>query len=228
MEKKHGIFANTVPSRGQLTSTQSVTFSLSENAACKVLFVGNSITRHGIAENIGWPRDCGMAASSIENDYVHIVVRELEKKYGSVSFCIAQAAEWERAYRKDADILDEYQSAVAFNADIVIIRIGENTNRDDLNIAEYAKHFEYMVKYFSQNAEKIIVTSLFWGYTPIDEAIKTVCERNKNFVYVPIDKLGEKTECKAIGEYAHSGVAEHPSDFGMMKIAEAILTAIGE
>ncbi len=228
MDKNHGIFANTVSSKGQLKDTEFVSFSLSENATDRVLFVGNSITRHGVAENIGWPRDCGMAASSIENDYVHAVVRELKKKYGSVSFCIAQAAEWERNYQKDADILAEYQSAVDFKPNIVIIRIGENTNRDNLNTAEYAKHFEYMVKYFSQNAEKIIVTSLFWAYAPIDEAIKTVCERNSDYIYVSISELGEKTECKAIGEYAHSGVAEHPGDFGMMKIAEAILTAIGE
>ena len=111
MAEKFGIFTNTVPSKGQLRDTEFVTFTFQENAKRRVLFVGNSITRHGIAENIGWTRDCGMAASSIENDYVHIVVRELEKTYNSIDFCIAQAAEWERAYWKDDKILSLYQPA---------------------------------------------------------------------------------------------------------------------
>ncbi len=226
MKETSGIFTNTVSSKGQLQDSEFVTFTTQENAEHKILFVGNSITRHGILESIGWTRDCGMAASSIEKDYVHVTVREYEKAHGPVDFCIAQAAEWERAYWTDEEILSTYQSAADFGADTVVIRIGENTDRSNFTTEDYADHFETMVKFFAGEAKQVIVTSLFWGYAPIDDAIKAVCERNPDYVYVAIDDLGARDDCKALGEYEHGGVASHPGDLGMEKIAEAILAVM--
>lgn len=37
----------------------------------RLLFAGNSITRHGPAPEIGWDHDHGMAASGPDHDYVH-------------------------------------------------------------------------------------------------------------------------------------------------------------
>ena len=88
MKNNKDIFENTVSAIGQLKDTEYVTYHLKENAKFRVLFVGNSITRHGIKEEIGWTRDCGMAASCLEKDYVHLVVKGLEEKYGPVSYCI--------------------------------------------------------------------------------------------------------------------------------------------
>ncbi len=226
MAKSFGISDNTVSSKGQLRDTEFVTFTFKENAKRKILFVGNSITRHGILESIGWTRDCGMAASSIDKDYVHVTIRELEKIYGAVDFCIAQAAVWEWNYRKDEEILSTFQPAVDFDADTIVIRIGENSYTESIDTADYADHFEKMVKFFSSNAKKVIVTSLFWEHPPIDNAIKIVCERNPDYIYVPIRHLGERDECKALGLFEHSGVAGHPGDYGMKKISEAILGAI--
>ena len=42
----------------------------------RIMFTGNSITMHGFNEgtirDLGWDRQCGMAASKLENDYVHL------------------------------------------------------------------------------------------------------------------------------------------------------------
>ena len=89
---------NTVAAENQLPQEQRLT-SAEGGAAFRVLFVGNSITRHGPKPDIGWPWDWGMAASSIENDYVHLFMRMLKCLIPGASHRIAQAASWERACR---------------------------------------------------------------------------------------------------------------------------------
>ncbi len=216
---------NTVSSKGQLIDSDSVTFYMKENAKLNVLFVGNSITRHSVCESIGWHRDCGMAASSPEKDYVHLVVHALEEQINApVSFCIAQVADWEREYYNDAILDAQYAAARAFEADIVIIRAGENTGFPDEHLIEhnYYAHFAAMADFFIGNATKKVITSLFWGRDAIDREIKKVAE-DRGYPYVPIHHLGLRDDCKAIGEYEHQGVALHPGDLGMKEIADAIL-----
>ena len=43
----------------------------------KILFLGNSITRHGPSQAVGWSGDWGMAASAREKDFVHLVTSSL-------------------------------------------------------------------------------------------------------------------------------------------------------
>ena len=77
MKISDDLIKNDVPAEGQLKENDCVSFSLAENADVKILFLGNSITRHGKAENLGWLGDWGMAASRKENDYVHKLISRL-------------------------------------------------------------------------------------------------------------------------------------------------------
>lgn len=219
------ILENTVSARGQLRDSEYVKFTIKKDAKIKVLFVGNSITRHGVKEEIGWTRDCGMAASSLEKDYVHQTVADMEKKYGPVSYCVVHAAAWEYAYNKDEEVLAQFSAARDFDADIVILRIGENSDRELLEKEDYKPHFEKMANFFFTERCKKVVTSLFWRYDPIDVPI---CEaaRENGWIYVPIWELGEKDENKALDEFWHGGVAKHPNDRGMRGIADALLAVI--
>ena len=74
--------ANTVSAVHQLDPTKYVRITEKPGAKLKVLFVGNSITRHMPLPSIGWTGDWGMAASCEEKDYVHQTVRLLEEKLG--------------------------------------------------------------------------------------------------------------------------------------------------
>ena len=121
---------NTVAAENQLPQEQRLT-SAEGGAAFRVLFVGNSITRHGPKPDIGWPCDWGMAASSIENDYVHLFMRMLNCLIPGASHRIAQAASWERAYWQGADVLREFESALTPGNDLIVVRIGENILPED-------------------------------------------------------------------------------------------------
>jgi hypothetical protein len=70
-----------------------------------------------------------MAASKKENDYVHVAVRLLEKKYGKINYLLANCGEWELCYYND-ELLQNWKKARDFCADVVVIRIGENMYMD--------------------------------------------------------------------------------------------------
>ena len=92
------ITKNTVSAEGQVQKDH-YTEVFNNGGKVKILFIGNSITRHEPKPEIGWPYDWGMAASCLKNDYVHVAVRLLEEKYGKVDYCITNCGTWELNYK---------------------------------------------------------------------------------------------------------------------------------
>lgn len=192
-----------------------------------VLFIGNSITRHGPKSDIGWENDWGMAASKLENDYVHVTVRLLEERFGKINYCIANCGEWELNYFQD-ERLAQWEGARNFKADIVIIRLGENIWNSIDKFEEYplAPHYAKMIEYFSSNPQaKVIVTGMFWEGEKIESVIEKVA-LEKGYTFVRLRDLSASKENMAIGLFWHQGVAMHPSDEGMRQIAERIVNAL--
>ena len=92
----------------------------------KILFLGNSITLHGPAPDIGWTGDWGMAASAREKDYVHQLLDRIAKEAGGVpKSMIRNIADLERK-QTDFNVAEALKDELAFEADVVILAIGEN------------------------------------------------------------------------------------------------------
>ena len=221
-----GIEKNTVDSANQIAKENQL-YAVKREGSHRVLFVGNSITRHAPKADIGWHGDWGMAASALEKDYVHVTLRLLEESFEKVDFCVLNVADWERQYW-DTSILSRWQAARDFNADIVIIRVGENIwgVRDYLDSIDLYPHFDEMIRFFASNpSAQIIVTDLFWAKDKIDDVIHRVV-KNRGYTLVSLGDLGDADENKALGLFEHSGVSHHPSDLGMQRIAERIAEKI--
>ena len=219
--------ANTVSAQGQVDVNKFVSI-FRRGGSKRVLFFGNSITRHEPNASIGWHGDWGMAASSIDKDYVHLVVAELDKKYGKVDYCIAQGAMWEWEYRRTAEVMAEYYSAVReFDANIIVIRIGENITAKKHLEVDCKPHFAEAVDFLvGPGAEKVIITDMFW-YTVYNDCLREVCEE-KGHTFCHLTDLEEDERTMALGLFEHKGVAGHPGDFGMQCIADRILAKIFE
>ena len=213
------LIKNDVPAVGQLKENDYISYEIIKNADIKLLFLGNSITRHGKAENLGWYGDWGMAASSKENDYVHKLISKLDHNGLKTSACIVNLSEWERT--RDMNLLlTKYLPALQFKADYVIVRLGENACLDK-NLNEFEVSYKELTDLFFKNGAKIIITDLFWEFEPFDKFIATLASK-KGYTYVMIHDLGNNEKMKAIDKFSHNGVAMHPGDKGMEEIAERI------
>ncbi|MDE6504250.1 MAG: SGNH/GDSL hydrolase family protein [Clostridia bacterium] len=223
MKISKDLIKNDVPASGQLKDNDCVSFTLTDGADIKILFLGNSITRHGAAENLGWFGDWGMAASCKENDYVHRVVKMLEAKGLRVSYCIANLSEWERTLDKSL-LKNRYAVAHGFTADIAVVRLGENAGlAENLNV--FIPCYCEMVNYFAESGARIILTDLFWQYEPFDGFVQKFA-KEKSYGFVQIHDLGDCDEMKALKQFDHKGVAAHPGDKGMEEIANRIYKEI--
>lgn len=219
---------NNVESKNQLDTSRYVTKVIKDENALKVIFVGNSITLHAPKPEIGWNGNWGMAASKKENDYVHRVVQGLEEKFGPINYCIAQGAAWERDYPRGKEILGKYyETARDFNADVVIIRIGENILNSMLQEVDCKPYFEEMIHFFASNSSaKVIVTDNFWRKELLDNIIKEIAEEN-GYIFCKLHDLQDDERTMAIGQFEHKGVSIHPGDYGMECIAKRILKTLG-
>lgn len=220
---------NTVDSSRQVPDGLHVRMEPAEHAALKVLFIGNSITKHAPKADIGWEGDWGMAASCRENDYVHQVLKGLRKTYGPVSCCIAQCAEWERRYAEgDAPLLEYYQPARDFAADLIIVRIGENINRDAHARLSCKPYYDRMIRFFAVNPQaRVLVTDNFWRIESLDRVFCEVAQE-RGYMFCTLAGLEEDRRTMALGQFEHEGVCRHPSDFGMRRIAERVMETLRE
>ena len=207
---------NTVESKNQVTDAGLFSVNGDPSAPVRVLIVGNSITRHAPKADIGWPNDFGMAASSADKDYVHLLIKAL----GSRAYVgVRQCAEWERSFDCPG-ILDSFADCAAFAADLVVFRLGENV-RLDADPAVFSAALEEFIGFIAPNGARTVFTTCFWRHDRVDGCVRALAARRGDPV-AELGDLGEDDANKAIGLFGHSGVANHPGDRGMKLIAERI------
>ena len=200
-----------------------------DGGAFRVLVYGNSITFHGRAPKLGWNADWGMAASAPEKDFAHLVVAGLEARRGEkADYRFRNLATLERGY-VGADLSDAADLAadVAYAPDYVVIAIGENVPPvDEAHAAGYEKFLVALAKPLAESAKRpqVVMRSPFWR-----NAVKAACTARAaaavGAAYVDAGPLCEADENMALGLFSHPGVAKHPGDLGMKRLADLILAA---
>lgn len=192
-------------------------FDKQGNNGLKILFVGNSITRHYPKPEVGWFNDCGMAASSIEKDYVHLLMDKVYTLDRDASFQIAQVAgyEWRFLQQLPNELL-EWQRAADYEADIIIMFFGANVQKEydtDPNPAiTFEKAYENMRNFFAKNPNAIVLHSQGFYIRPkLDEEKKAVAEKYGD-EFISLEHIIHRDETH--------GMFNHPSDLGMQEIAD--------
>jgi len=197
--------------------------------ASRVVFLGNSITRHGPAPNIGWNDDWGMAASARDKDYVHLVaagLARLARKAPEIRF--ANIADFERNLAT-FDLDAKLKAELDFKQTLVVVAIGENVaslQTDDAK-AQFKSSLGRLLGKFKGGSTTLLVRSCFWADPAKDGILRQACQ-DAGGIFADIGALGkdETNYARAERKFEHAGVAAHPGDKGMKAIADAILAAL--
>ena len=196
----------------------------------RVLFLGNSTTRHPQSPQIGWSGDWGMAASAPDKDFAHLVVQGLARQSGrALKMMATNIADFERglgAY----DIDERLKAELAFQPTLVIVAIGENARplTSDAAKTAFEAGFRKLLLAVAKNRRtSLIVRSCFLTHNKAkDQIMNRVC-REFNGTWVDIHGLAREESNLARSEGTLRDEAGcHPGDRGMRAIADAILRSI--
>lgn len=207
--------------------------------ALQVLFLGNSITLTGVTAEEPDKTRRGCCSTSIEKDYVHIVLNRLAHDTAqNIDYSILNIAEFERSFSTTPFDFAQLEACSVKNPDYLIVQIGENVAADD--IANYGEKFEeqYIELLSHFPTAKRIICIPFWPDRRKAKYITNVALKTKSHL-VDLSHLGASVVVK-IGDYfdplnlaesqknyKQPGVGVHPGDYGMQSIADAIYAAIG-
>jgi len=196
----------------------------------RVLFLGNSITRHGPAPKIGWNDDWGMAASAPEKDYVHLVAAGLAELAGKKpQVLMANIADFERNLAT-YDIEAKLKAELDFKPTLVILAIGENVaalQTDEAKAQFKASLAKLLGALKNAGRPVLVVRGCFWADKTKDDLLQQACIAAGG-TFVDLGALGkdESNYARSERKFEHAGVAAHPGDKGMKAIADAILYAL--
>jgi len=185
----------------------------------KILFIGNSITKHPPKPSVGWLGNYGMAATGINNDYVHKFMSYIRKDKKINSYMAINVSQWERnfLYAKD-----NYLKAKNFEANLIIIRLGENIDEKYAKNMNFKQNLLELINFFkSNNRAKVIITNTFWPREFLSNKIFELSEEKK-YIFVDISDLWNDKSNAAFGQFGNIFVQRHPSNKGMDEIAKKI------
>ena len=223
------------------TETETEKETEPKDGQADIICIGSSITVHpytpeGTLAEGYWLADWGMAASSKEKDYAHV----LAKKYNT-SVVTQSLGNWEMAeeqgfpriiYMEDLDPLFE-----GVEPKLVVLQFGESCTAYNKLYTDLSNLVEY-IKEKAPNAV-IAITGTIIAADPIRnmvvDGIKQTVAKEQGCVYVDMSGYNASMWAKEgtqivndQGEVTTISFAQqaHPGDYGMYWIAEQIETAV--
>lgn len=200
----------------------------------KVLALGNSLTSHGYAENIGYYGDSTWAMAStnkITTTWTNHLQTILRQKQSDATVTPFNIAAWETNYMGvDLDTL--FTSHKGIEYDLIVIRVGENGTAGD----DYAQGVDRLVSFLRANfpLADIIITDMFWHNSVKEEGFKEIAEKY-NYPYISFGNIADRC---LLGQMlmgrddkfhpiTHNGVAGHCTDVCFFDFANILANALG-
>lgn len=203
---------------------------IKSNDTLKILIIGNSITSHGIASEIGWNYKSGMAASNSNKDFVHLLFYNFSKKYPEKSIILRYAnySEFERQPSKINFEDEKIQELYQFMPNYLIYQLGDNTVKSTED--KFSRASVRFIDGFSKS-KKFIVSPFFMNFNNY-KCSKSISIDSKS-TFIDISYISKDKKYSAIQdsssfkrEWKVEGIGAHPGNLGMYKISDEIFKTI--
>lgn len=201
--------------------TPGVSVAADGARALSVVFIGNSITRHGPSPAVNWKGDWGMAASKAETDYASQVVRRL--KEGGLAVKSTQAFNIAAFELNPKEVQPGGEPTAAGRAaDLLVVELGDNVKSP----ADFAPAYARLLAQAKPAKGRLMCLSTWWQSAAVDAVIQPACARAGG-VFVDIGDIHAKpgTNASTTQGLSDPGVLRHPGDAGMAEIATRIVAA---
>jgi hypothetical protein len=216
------------------SASSAVELTVGSMATNRVLFLGNSLTYHPVNTDIGWYGDWGMASTSADKDYAHLVVSRIAGLNGGVSpemkaVNVYQYGQYEQNYR-NFNVATNMASLLAWNPDVLVVELGENV--ETLTTAEkqqdFAASFLNLLTTFKDKSHPTIFVRNTWWPDATKDAIMKHATEEVGGVWVDLGNLtlNPLNVATSMGIYTNEAVAAHPSNQGMQVMADGIFAAM--
>ncbi len=199
----------------------------------KVMVLGNSITAHAPKADIGWLDNWGMAASSMEKDFAHLLLDAVacRNQGRRAEAVIKNIAAFEREY-STYDIKVALSAYADFKPDIVVLAIGENIPPPDTpgKMEALKSALAILLAILEENGHPaLFIRSCFYADPVKDGILREMADRfNATFVDISALCRDENNFARSERSFENRFVAAHPGDRGMAAIASAIWEQINK
>ena len=208
----------------------------------KILVLGNSITQHQPSESLGWKGNWGMAATSEDKDYFHILSRYVKEIYPDAKIEIAAGHPFEKNFYNLSNVSQlDYKALVDFDADVIISSIGANinnsANENDSAFVSDQKfnplHYINIIDYFNVYGDMKVIPVATTLTGPENISVIKQAADSKGWNLISCTDLSDEKytavpykDAAVFGENVAEGVLRHPGDLGMQEMADRIWTAL--
>lgn len=187
----------------------------------KILILGNSVTYSRADTTFKWTGNWGMAATRADKDYVHLFIAELKKINSNNDVRIRNITQFEVEF-DTYNVAENLKDELAYNPDLLILRIGENVTRTQDGEMFDQKYQGLINSFKAKNSSiKILAAGSVWPYR---EFANNVMKKHSQFI--SLDFLQYDTSNYAYGQFENHDVQTHPSDKGMAAIATYLFETV--
>ncbi len=188
----------------------------------RIYYIGDSITRHDFnkttIEKLGWDHIAGMAASSEDKDYAHLLAANIAKELPDRKIRVF--------FGKGHDsvgALSGLAAAAAYKPHLVVVQLGEHAKPAGSHRKTRDDYEELLKALLALKPRPLILCTGVWnpqlsnpsytGWTADVERIqREVCLQQK-IPFASVEKYALDPSCSGTG--ASHGVKWHPNDQGM-------------
>lgn len=200
--------------------------------------LGNSITCNEADDELWWG-NWGMAASSEEKDYIHLISSWLGGQSAKpVTTTVLDLKKWELVSERD-EVLKDYMEYFNEYTDLVTIQTGENITEYKETLGTDYDSLVKMIREMAPNAQILMLGEVLWPSEDIESAKRLACETyGITFIdmtdflngYDGFYKSSIGTVVSGADGESHTinneVVAAHPNDEGMACIAQQVINQI--